>query len=440
MPTWAESISKYFNGPRREFWALSEWNWHNLPDQGWKIHVSCCLLSSENVIEIVGNYVKQQEVAAKAASSPLFVKKLNSGLHYGYSQIGKVITIYPSSINEFYLHVNILGKLLSGQNGPRVPFEKAVPGSNIIFYRYGAFRSDVKLVDQNNTTIEDDRTKNPFWAHDPFPGNQETLNGFDAFHPRLHYYSRRGKGAVSKALDLGSCPPKLVIIKEGFRYGEIDDRGCDGFDLLRREVGLLYDLKDLKIVPAPLDYVEKSEKNYACLELFQGSILTDWLRRSNLRVKHRLSMLVDVAEKLHALHKKGIAWRDLKPQNIIVCGQGVKFIDLEGYAKINSPNDAPHRWGSPLFTPPEWLYAGPSAHLSHDIYSFGVLIYFSLTNVFPKNGRRPCSPGLKNHSDLDRELLSFSSTLRNRNWRNRPNSRQVLATLKSIKRLYYRMA
>src|SRR5215204_5523255 len=83
----------------------SIWRYRNVhdparPTQGWKLHVSATLLNACEVLERVANFLAAFPIEFKAARSLNEVIKLNSGLFYGYSQVGKIITVYPRTPGE----------------------------------------------------------------------------------------------------------------------------------------------------------------------------------------------------------------------------------------------------------------------------------------------------------------------------------------------------
>src|SRR5215216_4638959 len=80
----------------------SIWRYHRRSrngdaEKGWKLHVSATVLNAHVVLERIGPFLETRGVQFKAPVSLEEVKRLNSGLNYPYTQIGKVITVYPTS-------------------------------------------------------------------------------------------------------------------------------------------------------------------------------------------------------------------------------------------------------------------------------------------------------------------------------------------------------
>ena len=98
-----------------------------------------------------------------------------------------------------------------------------------------------------------------------------------------------------------------------------------------------------------------------------------------------LDLLIPITDALSAAHAVGIAQRDLKPANVLVCGERVVLIDLGLFVPevlVDPDNDAA---GSPEYIAPEVLLRtvergqGPLI----DLYSLGILAFELLTNTTP---------------------------------------------------------
>ena len=83
--------------PRGTIWRFSRKRNRNDPSQGWKIHVSATILSACDIFRLIAPYLKKRDTLVKATKSLTELQKLNAGIFYGFSQVGKFITIYPES-------------------------------------------------------------------------------------------------------------------------------------------------------------------------------------------------------------------------------------------------------------------------------------------------------------------------------------------------------
>lgn len=137
-------------------------------------------------------------------------------------------------------------------------------------------------------------------------------------------------------------------------------------------------------------------RQYLVTEFVDGGTLTDWLGREKRGWRQILELLVGVADGLAAAHEAGIVHRDIKPTNILVSKSGYAKLADFGLARLEARTDAeqPTRTVPPGATRPGVVVgtipymspeqaAGQRLDVRSDIFSFGVVLYESLT------GRRP---------------------------------------------------
>ena len=108
-------------------------------------------------------------------------------------------------------------------------------------------------------------------------------------------------------------------------------------------------------------------------------------RDRELPLQEVLDLLIGIADALSTAHALGIAQRDLKPSNILVCGERVVLIDMGLFVPevlVAPENEAA---GSAEYMAPEVLLRtvqkgrGPLI----DLYALGVIAYELLTNKTP---------------------------------------------------------
>jgi serine/threonine protein kinase len=137
---------------------------------------------------------------------------------------------------------------------------------------------------------------------------------------------------------------------------------------------------------------------YVVLELVDGETLAQWLERERRRAKAILSVFVDVARGLAAVHRAGLVHRDVKPANIVVDGEGrarlldfglARAFDEDEQRLATSTADLDdvtthdgYVVGTPAYMPPE-QHAGAPAHAAADQYAFCVALCEAL------HGKRP---------------------------------------------------
>ena len=134
---------------------------------------------------------------------------------------------------------------------------------------------------------------------------------------------------------------------------------------------------------------------YLVMEFLEGETLGDRLEHGAIPLDQALTIAVQIAEALDALHKKGIVHRDLKPANVMLTSAGAKLLDF-GLAKLRdkeydtdleptqslSLTDQGSVLGTLPYMAPEQI-EGHNVDARTDIFSFGVVLYEMIA------GRRP---------------------------------------------------
>src|SRR3954452_1856947 len=122
-------------------WRFSHAAAPALPPQGWKLHVSATILSAAAVLDAVAPVLHRRAAFFKAPKSLLELRKLNCGLFYGFSQVGKFLTVYPSSDDEGCGLARELDAATRRFEAPAIPFELPIADGSSVFTRYGLFTS-----------------------------------------------------------------------------------------------------------------------------------------------------------------------------------------------------------------------------------------------------------------------------------------------------------
>jgi serine/threonine protein kinase len=100
-----------------------------------------------------------------------------------------------------------------------------------------------------------------------------------------------------------------------------------------------------------------------------------------------------LARAVATLHRDGIIHRDIKPDNVILEGDGsLKLVDL-GAVRIrgledSAPNDIP---GTRAYVAPE-MFADEAGNEATDIYALGVTLFRAFTGEFPYGNSDAVSP------------------------------------------------
>ena len=146
------------------------------------------------------------------------------------------------------------------------------------------------------------------------------------------------------------------------------------------------------------DEGEESGLHYIVMEYVNGCTLKDLIQRDErLNPEEAVRILIQICDALAHAHSQNVIHRDIKPQNIMLTGEGrVKVADF-GIARAAA--DATITYGRSLlgsvyYSSPEQA-RGSSTDPKSDVYSLGVLFYEMLTGVVPFSGESPISIALK---------------------------------------------
>jgi serine/threonine protein kinase len=144
---------------------------------------------------------------------------------------------------------------------------------------------------------------------------------------------------------------------------------------------------------------------YLVLELVEGQRIDHHCDALRLNVRQRLALFGKVLEAVAHAHNHLVIHRDIKPNNILVTGDGsVKLLDF-GIAKLlqAEPDETTvtaegQRALTPEYAAPEQLQGAPVTTAT-DVYALGVLLYQLLA------GRHPTAPGPASAAEVMRATL-----------------------------------
>ncbi len=142
-------------------------------------------------------------------------------------------------------------------------------------------------------------------------------------------------------------------------------------------------------VPAPEGGMQRLP--FIAMERVDGPRLDDYLEQTELSIRQRLELFVQVCEAVDHAHSRGVLHRDLKPSNIVIDEHGhPKLIDF-GIARPLFPSSSStpltttgQILGSLPYLSPEQLQGGPNrVDQRSDIYSLGIILFEMLTGRPP---------------------------------------------------------
>ncbi|HEX5137999.1 MAG TPA: serine/threonine-protein kinase [Planctomycetota bacterium] len=212
---------------------------------------------------------------------------------------------------------------------------------------------------------------------DPFVGR--TFGGY-----RVEgVIGRGGMGTVymARQLSLGRPVAIKVLPKDLAREEQFLER-------FHREADALSRLSHPGIV-AVFDRGEIDGQPYLVMEYVEGTSLREAMRGGPLPLAETLRVTAAVLAALDHAHEKGIVHRDVKPENILLSGDGaVKVADF-GLSRLLGPDDATRLTRTQLvlgtyeYMAPEQREHAREADPRSDLYAVGVVLYEMLAGELP---------------------------------------------------------
>ncbi|WP_063781164.1 class III lanthionine synthetase LanKC [Streptomyces maremycinicus] len=341
----------------REVWVGRRPADVELPDQGWKIHVSACLDNAEHILSVVGAYCVERRVAYKFLRSPALVQTQNAK-YASRGSSGKFMTLYPVDEPELERCLTDLDEALAGLRGPYILSDLRWRNGPL-YLRYGGFseqfcRSEtgelvLALREPSGRLRPDVRRavfEVPDWAPVPAVLAQALADraatstaDFPYTVERALHFSNGGGIYTARPTRGGD----QVVLKEARPDAGLDQRGDDAVLRLGREYDILRRLEGLPAVPSALGYLRAWEHHFLVQEYVPGEPLNRWfgLRYPLVRPdpdqetidryrEEALTVLAGIEEGLRAIHARGVVFGDLHPRNLIVRPDGrVCFVDFE---------------------------------------------------------------------------------------------------------------
>ena len=199
-----------------------------------------------------------------------------------------------------------------------------------------------------------------------------------------------GMGVVYKAEDreLGE-PVAIKTLKP-----EMVATDTSALERFKSEIRLARRISHRNVVRT-YDLGEMNGLYYLTMEFVEGASLKDLIRaRGRLPASAVLPIAKQLCRALEVAHEEGVIHRDIKPQNMVVQGDGVLKVMDFGIARLASrPAESGHTQagmivGTPEYMAPEQL-AGDELDGRADLYATGCVLYECLTGDVPISADSP---------------------------------------------------
>jgi len=196
-----------------------------------------------------------------------------------------------------------------------------------------------------------------------------------------------GKGVVYKARD--NVLNRVVAIK--MLKGVVPSE--DAYSRFLREAQVVAKLNHPNVVSIH-DIGNEDDKQFFVLEFVDGMSLRELLGtypEGKCDIQTVLRIGIDVCGALQYAHSQGVLHRDIKPENILITQEGTaKLMDF-GLAKILGQPSITQEGvivGTVAYVAPE-IALGKGADAKSDLYSFGAVLYETVTGKPPFPGEDP---------------------------------------------------
>jgi len=210
--------------------------------------------------------------------------------------------------------------------------------------------------------------------------NMPSLPGYEM----IDIIGKGGMGTVYKARQISLN--RTVAIKV-LSVELASDKGfIERFD---REASALACLSHPNIVPI-IDKGTCEGTYYFVMDFVKGTTLREMLKSGKLPIKEAIAISLQICRALAHAHSKGVIHRDMKPENVLLDGEGNARIvdfglaDMVGHTGLGTLTGSGMAMGTAHYMAPEQRKDAKRADGRADIYSMGIIFYEMLTGEIPQ--------------------------------------------------------
>jgi CheY-like chemotaxis protein/tRNA A-37 threonylcarbamoyl transferase component Bud32 len=221
----------------------------------------------------------------------------------------------------------------------------------------------------------------------PVAANLTTGQNFAGRYEVLGTIGQGGMGMVYRAKDLEL--EEEVAIKTLRPELVADETVLERF---KTEIRLARRISHRNVVRIH-DFGESAGVDFLTMEYVEGITVRELIdERGRLEISSTLALARQLASSLEVAHEQGVIHRDIKPQNLLVDGEGVLKVMDFGIARLTEGSSGLTEVGLVVGTP---SYMSPEQMLAEDIdarsdlYAAGVVLYECLTGRLPFDALTP---------------------------------------------------
>ena len=212
-----------------------------------------------------------------------------------------------------------------------------------------------------------------------------------------------GMSSVYRAHD--SLLERYVALKVLHEQYNEDEAFVERF---KREARSVAQLQHPNIVTV-IDRGEEGGRQYIVFEYIDGENLKEFVvRKGRLDVREALEIALEIARALAFAHEHGLIHRDVKPQNVLLNGDGRAKVTDFGIARSLDVEHGVTQTGTVLGTSnyiaPEQA-SGQPVDVHTDVYSLGVVLYELLTGDVPFPGESFVAVAMKHVQEAPPNVL-----------------------------------
>jgi len=351
---------------------------------GWILHVSVIRSQLEVAIETIVPLLVKENVSFKVAVNSEIAKLLLDG-SLGYTNLGKVICIYPRNEGDALSLAKKLISITQNFSGPDIPTDFNLLG--VVFTCHGTLKEKVPFA----------MPKGMLWPFDdikPCSGVTPSKLLNQRYKP-IAVIKPDAKGRVMRGIYMQKIfLIKPCLIKEGKKHMWADDEARDIQTRLQWQKEVHDDLEGIVSIPKVIDLFMEHEDMYLVMEFIKGVSLDKIISEINrgdswfkLPLKGKLALIdyiLRIIVIIENMHRHGYVHRDISPANFLIDKNNkIHLIDLElSYSLKARKPLPPYKLGTSGFMSPE-QQAIEVPTILEDIYGLGALMVLFFTGLPP---------------------------------------------------------